>query len=76
MARRAVRREVAGDAIKKALRVQGNNTGSVVDLRGAARSIEAAGIVPVVDSVFGLDDARGAYERLAGGHFGKIVIAH
>jgi NADPH:quinone reductase-like Zn-dependent oxidoreductase len=30
---------------------------------------------PVVDAVFPLDEAVAAHERLAGEHFGKIVLA-
>jgi len=64
--------------IVKALRVVGNNTGSVADLAEAARAIEAHRIVPVVDRVFGIDDAAAAYAELAEGgrHFGKLGIAH
>jgi NADPH:quinone reductase-like Zn-dependent oxidoreductase len=63
--------------ITKALRIVGNSTGSVADLAEAARAIAAHGIVPVVDRVFGVEDAAGAYEQLmAGGrHFGKLAIA-
>ena len=61
--------------ITKALRVQGNNTGSVADLAMAARAIAQQRIVPVVDRVFGWNDVRAAYETLAGGsHFGKIAV--
>jgi NADPH:quinone reductase-like Zn-dependent oxidoreductase len=64
--------------IVKALNVQGNNTGSVADLRDAARAIAASGIKPVIDQTFALDETAQAYARLASGgqHFGKIVIAH
>jgi NADPH:quinone reductase-like Zn-dependent oxidoreductase len=64
--------------IVKALNVQGNNTGSVADLRDVARAIAASGIKPVVDQTFALDETAQAYSRLATGgqHFGKITIAH
>ncbi|MES2612787.1 MAG: NAD(P)-dependent alcohol dehydrogenase [Pseudomonadota bacterium] len=64
--------------IVKALRVVGNNTGSVADLAEAARAIAAHRIVPVIDRVFGLGDAREAYAQLAAGgqHFGKLAIVH
>jgi NADPH:quinone reductase-like Zn-dependent oxidoreductase len=64
--------------IVKALKVQGNNTGSVADLRDAARAIAASGIKPVIDETFALDDTAHAYARLATGgqHFGKVAIAH
>lgn len=61
--------------IAKGLRLVGNNTGSVDDLRSAMRAIEAAAIEPVIDRVFDFDDARGAYDHLAkAGHVGKIVV--
>lgn len=64
--------------IVKALRVVGNNTGSVSDLAEAARAIAAHRIVPVIDRVFGIEDTSAAYAELSGGgrHFGKLVIAH
>jgi NADPH:quinone reductase-like Zn-dependent oxidoreductase len=62
----------------KALNVQGNNTGSVADLRDVARAIAASKMVPVVDTTFGIDEVPQAYAHLAKGgqHFGKIAIAH
>jgi NADPH:quinone reductase-like Zn-dependent oxidoreductase len=63
--------------IGKALRVVGNSTGSVADLAEAMRAIEAHRIVPVIDRVFGFDEAAGAYEVVAGGrHIGKVAIVH
>jgi len=62
--------------IIKALCVQGNNTGSVEDLRAAAHAIEAARVEPVVDRVFELAAVALAYAHmLAGGkHLGKLAI--
>lgn len=64
--------------IVKALKVRGNNTGSVADLRDVTRAVAASGIKPVIDRTFSLDETAQAYTRLAGGgqHFGKITIAH
>lgn len=64
--------------IAKALRIVGNNTGSVADLVGAVQAITAHRIVPVIDRVFSIDDTGAAYAELdAGGrHFGKIAIVH
>ena len=64
--------------IVKALNIQGNNTGSVADLRDVARAIAASGIKPVIDQTFTLDETAQAYTRLAAGgqHFGKIAINH
>jgi NADPH:quinone reductase-like Zn-dependent oxidoreductase len=65
-------------AIVKALRIVGNNTGSVADLADATRAIAAHRIVPVIDERFALPEAAAAYERLAAGgrHFGKLAIVH
>ena len=64
--------------IVKALRIIGNNTGSVADLADAARVIAAHRIQPVIDRVFGIEDTQAAYAELAAGgrHFGKLAIAH
>jgi len=64
--------------IVKALRIVGNNTGSVADLAEAARAIAAHRIVPVIDRVFDIGDASAAYAELSAGkrHFGKLAIAH
>jgi len=64
--------------ITKALRVVGNNTGSVADLADAARAVAAHRIVPVVDDVFDVTDARAAYLRMqeGGRHFGKLAFVH
>ena len=51
--------------IVKALRIVGNNTGSMADLAEAARAIAAHRIVPVIDHVFGIDDAGAAYAELS-----------
>jgi NADPH:quinone reductase-like Zn-dependent oxidoreductase len=62
--------------IGKALKVQGNNTGSVGNLREAAQAIAAMEVRPVVDQVFGFEDTAEASAHLAAGgrHFGKIGI--
>jgi len=64
--------------IVKALRIVGNNTGSVADLADAARAIAAHKIVPVIDRVFDIGDTAAAYAELSAGgrHFGKLAIAH
>lgn len=64
--------------IIKALKVVGNNTGSVADLSEAVRAIDANRLIPVIDSTYSIDDVSQAYEHLASGgrHFGKIAIAH
>ncbi|GAB2895872.1 NAD(P)-dependent alcohol dehydrogenase [Uliginosibacterium flavum] len=64
--------------IVKALRIVGNNTGSVADLAEAARAIATHHIVPVIDRVFSIDDTHAAYAELSvgGRHFGKLGITH
>lgn len=63
--------------MEKELTVQGNTTGPVAALRGAAAAIAAHKIVPVVDRTFTMSEAADAYAYLAKGgqHFGKIVIS-
>jgi NADPH:quinone reductase-like Zn-dependent oxidoreductase len=64
--------------IVKALRVVGNNTGSVADLADAIRAIAAHKIVPLIDRVYDIGETGAAYAELAAGgrHFGKLAIAH
>jgi len=60
----------------KTLRLVGSQTGSTSDLASATRAIDVNRIKPVVDRVFGFNDALAAYGYLeAAGHFGKVVIA-
>lgn len=59
----------------KTLAIVGNNTGSTANLADAARTMARTAIKPVVDRVFGFEDAIEGYrflERAA--HFGKVVI--
>lgn len=59
----------------KTLRIIGNNTGSTANLADAVRAITETGIKPVIDQVFGFNDAHGAYRLLDGAtHFGKVAI--
>lgn len=61
--------------IVKAVRVQGNNTGSAEDLADALRAISAHRIEPVIDKTFSVGKITEAYRALAGGgHFGKLAI--
>ena len=63
--------------MEKELRIQGNNTGPVADLRSVAVAIAAHRLAPVVDRTFAMDQAAEAYAHLAAGgqHFGKIAIS-
>ena len=55
--------------------VQGISVGSTQMFEMLCGAIAANGIKPVIDKVFGFDEARAAYHHMASGaHFGKIVI--
>lgn len=55
--------------------VQGISVGSTQMFEAVNRAIAANGIKPVIDKVFGFDEAIAAYKHMASGaHFGKIVI--
>jgi NADPH:quinone reductase-like Zn-dependent oxidoreductase len=59
----------------KAATVRGILVGSREMFEQMNRGIAQARMRPVVDRVFSIEEARAAYEHLAGaGHFGKIVI--
>jgi NADPH:quinone reductase-like Zn-dependent oxidoreductase len=60
--------------IVKALRIQGNNTGSAEDLSHAMQAIKAARIEPVVAEVFGVDEVVKAYRAQSQGPLGKLSI--
>ena len=57
------------------IRVQGNTMGSREDFVRLLRFVEHADIHPVIDSTFGLADARAAFAKvLSGDVFGKVVV--
>jgi len=59
----------------KALRVQGNNTGSVQDLQEAIDVIRARKLVPEVWRTYAIEDLPSAYKvQESGTQFGKIVV--
>jgi NADPH:quinone reductase-like Zn-dependent oxidoreductase len=61
--------------LAKCARLQGIFVGSRVMLERFAAAVEEHKILPVIDRVFGFDQAVDAYRHLAGGqHFGKVVI--
>lgn len=61
--------------IHKRLHVAGVYVGSVAAFEALNRALTAGRIKPIIDKVFGFDEARAAYEHLASGaHFGKVVI--
>ena len=58
------------------LRIEGILVGSTEMFEAMNRAISLHAIKPVIDRVFGFEEARAAYEHMAGaGHFGKIVIS-
>ncbi len=59
----------------KQVKIQGIYVGSRQMFEGMNRAIAAGGMRPVVDRVFGFDEAPRAYEYLeSGAHFGKVCI--
>ena len=64
-----------GLIIGKRANVQGISVGSTQMFEAMNRAIAANEIKPVIDKVFGFDEAQAAYQHMASGaHFGKIVI--
>jgi NADPH:quinone reductase-like Zn-dependent oxidoreductase len=64
------------DMMLKAGRIRGAFVGSAAMARSLSAAIDANGIKPVVDRVFGFDDAKAAYAYHASpAVFGKTVIA-
>src|SRR5581483_6300683 len=61
--------------IGKRARVQGHTVGSRRQFEAFNRAVELNRLVPMVDSVYLLDDVEAAYERLRSGEaFGKVLI--
>jgi NADPH:quinone reductase-like Zn-dependent oxidoreductase len=57
------------------LRVVGSTMGTLDELAGLLRMLDATGVRPLVDQVFPLADAAQAFERLASGEVvGKLVL--
>ncbi len=64
-----------GLIFSKRANVQGISVGSTQTFETMNAAMAANRIKPVIDRVFGFDEARAAYEHMAAGaHFGKIVI--
>ncbi len=62
--------------LRRAITVQGIYVGSREMFEEMNRAIELHGLRPHIDRRFGFEEARAAYEHLAGaGHAGKVVIA-
>lgn len=61
--------------LQKQIRVQGIYVGARQDFLDMNRAITTAGLTPVVDKSFSMNEVRDAMETMeAGSHFGKIVI--
>lgn len=59
----------------KRLTVAGVYVGSIAMFEDLVRALEATRLRPIIDRVFGFDQAREAYEYLASGsHYGKVVL--
>jgi len=53
----------------------GSTMGNDSEFEAVVREFSEGRLLPVVDSVFELEDGRSAYERMAAGEqFGKIVV--
>jgi NADPH:quinone reductase-like Zn-dependent oxidoreductase len=62
-------------AILKRVRLQGVSVASLEAHERMVAAIEASGLQPVIDRVFGFGELREAFDYLAGGrHFGKVGI--
>ena len=62
-------------AVFNCVRINGIYVGSSVMLRDFAAFCGEVELKPVVDRVFGFDEAKEAYRHLkGGGHFGKVVV--
>jgi NADPH:quinone reductase-like Zn-dependent oxidoreductase len=60
---------------ERGVRVNSVFVGSARHFEGLNDAVERAGLRPVVDRVYALEDTRAAFDTLASGaHFGKIVI--
>jgi NADPH:quinone reductase-like Zn-dependent oxidoreductase len=62
-------------AILKRVRLQGISVASLEAHERMVAAIEASGLQPVIDRVFGFGELREAFDYFAGGrHFGKVGI--
>jgi D-arabinose 1-dehydrogenase-like Zn-dependent alcohol dehydrogenase len=55
--------------------IMGSTMGNDRELDAVVHALSDGGLLPVVDAVYPLEEARAAYERLSNGdQFGKIVL--
>ncbi len=64
----------AFDAIGRRVRIQGISVGSRAALERMVRAIDLNRLVPVVAAEYGFDAVPQAFEHLARGAFGKVVV--
>lgn len=62
------------DAIGRRALIQGISVGHRAALERLVRAIDTNGLVPVVAAVYGFEEAPQAFEHLARGAFGKVVV--
>jgi NADPH:quinone reductase-like Zn-dependent oxidoreductase len=62
------------DAIGRRALIQGISVGHRAALDRMVRAIDVNGLVPVVAAEYGFDEAPKAFEHLARGAFGKVVV--
>ncbi|MGN2252768.1 NAD(P)-dependent alcohol dehydrogenase [Frateuria sp. GZRe12] len=63
------------NVVLKRVRIQGISVAPLEEHERMVAAIEATGLEPVIDRVYGLDQVREAFEHLvAGRHFGKLAI--
>ncbi len=62
------------DVIWHQTRIQGIAVGHRRSFHDLVAFLDEHHIEPVIDSVYAFDDAHAAYDRLARGAFGKIVV--
>ncbi|HJW06810.1 MAG TPA: NAD(P)-dependent alcohol dehydrogenase [Rhodanobacter sp.] len=61
--------------VLRRVRLQGISVASLEEHERMVAAIEATGLAPVIDRVYGFGQLREAFERLtAGGHFGKLAV--
>ncbi len=61
--------------LRKQVYVRGIYVGSRVDFEAMNKALVQTKLAPVVDQVFGIEEARSAFEAMErGSHFGKLVV--
>ena len=72
---------IVGQLIFKRARIEGVQVGAYTPeaaqeaWRGVVESLEGTGRRPVIDNTYAMDDVRRAFDRLAEGPMGKVIVA-